>query len=136
MSRHELSNPTPRITLEASADELRRHCEAVARVQGGSTYYQEELGIFRDYAREKCLLLHAPPPELNRPPDEEGNAFLDPERKIVISDTHRGNIIRMEDGLLAPIDLRVEAISDSLFDAVIKLCQTSPPESATIRPPG
>jgi len=73
MSSYELSNSTPRITLEASADELRSRCEAVARVQGGSTYYQEELGIFRDYAREKGLLLHAQPPELSRPPDEEGN---------------------------------------------------------------
>ena len=53
----------------------------------------------------------------------EGNiAFFDPERKIVISDTHRGNIILMDDGLLAPIDLRVQPLSDSLLDTVTKLC--------------
>lgn len=73
MSAHELGNQTPRITLEASADELRRRCEAVARLQGGSTYYQEELGIFQNFAREENLYLPAPPPELSRPPDEEGN---------------------------------------------------------------
>ena len=29
-------------------------------------------------------------------------AYFDPERNVVISDTHRGNIILMKDGLLAP----------------------------------
>lgn len=53
----------------------------------------------------------------------EGNiAFFDPERKIVISDTHHGTIILMDDGLLAPIDLRVQRLSDSLLDPVTKLC--------------
>jgi len=231
MSAHELGEPTPRITLEACAEELRRRCEAVARLQGGSTYYQEELGIFRDFAREKILYLRTRPPELSRAPDDEGNehqvwfvpcshsylkatwpnffgmrvvhrhdedpkaspvaylerwhlhnelfgdrveflgvletddrmrlmirqpaitgtpatleqinafftangwlrfttggeiAFFDPERNVVISDTHRGNIILMEDGLLAPIDLRVEAVSGSLLDTVVKLCQNIP----------
>ena len=73
MSTHELGQPTPRIALEACADELRRRCEAVARLQGGSTYYQEELGIFRDFAWEKDLYLRTTPPELSRTPDEEGN---------------------------------------------------------------
>jgi hypothetical protein len=73
MSTHELGQPTPRIALEACADELRRRCEAVARLQGGSTYYQEELGIFRDFAWEKNLYLRTTPPELSRTPDEEGN---------------------------------------------------------------
>jgi len=228
MSTHELGNQTPRITLEASADELRCRFEAIARLQGGSTYYQEELGIFRNYIREKDLYLHTSPRELSHPPDDEGNehqvwfapdshsylkatwpdffgmrvvhrhdedpkaspiaylerwslhneifgdrveflgvletdgqlrllisqpaisgtpatleqihdffslngwlrftqngeiAFFDPTRNIVISDTHRGNIIRMDDGLLAPIDLRVEAISGSLRDSVLKLCE-------------
>jgi hypothetical protein len=53
----------------------------------------------------------------------EGNtALFDPEQKIVISDTHRGNLILMADGLLAPIDLRVQALSDSLLDTVTQLC--------------
>jgi len=53
----------------------------------------------------------------------EGNvAFFDPRRQIVISDTHRGNIILMDDGLLAPIDLRVQRVSGALLDAVTKLC--------------
>jgi hypothetical protein len=72
MSPHEPSEPTAGIPLEASVDELRRRCEAVARLQGGSTYYHEELGIFRDFAEEKGFFLADPPPELNRTPDEEG----------------------------------------------------------------
>lgn len=227
MSAHELGEPTAGIPLEASVDELRRRCEAVARLQGGSTYYHEELGIFQKYAREKGLFLDGAPSELSRPPDEEGNehqvwfgrdsctylkatwpdfygmlvihrhdedakaspvaylerwllhnelfgdrveflgaletdgqmrllirqpaitgvpatveqieafftgngwrrfsvggeiAFFDPERSVVISDTHRGNLILMDDGLLAPIDLRVQALSGALLDIVVKLC--------------
>jgi len=57
----------------------------------------------------------------------EGNAaFFDPSRQLVISDTHRGNIILMEDGLLAPIDLRVQHLSGALLDTVAKLCSTPP----------
>ena len=48
-------------------------------------------------------------------------AFFNPERNVVISDSHQGNIILMEHGLLAPIDLRVEEISGSL-DTVAQLC--------------
>jgi len=56
----------------------------------------------------------------------DGNtAFFDAERRIVVSDTHRGNIILMEDGLLAPIDLRVQLLSDSLLDTVTKLCSST-----------
>ena len=228
MYPHEPSEPTAGIPLEASVNELRRRCEAVARLQGGSTYYHEELGIFRNFAEEKGFFLVDPPPELSRTPDEEGNehqvwfdrnsatylkatwpdffgllvihrhdedakaspvaylerwhlhnelfgdrveflgvletdgqmrllirqpaivgipatvdqietffstngwlpftvggelAFFDPERNVVISDTHRGNLILMDDGLLAPIDLRVQALSGALLDTVAKLCQ-------------
>lgn len=229
MSPHEPSNPAAGIPLKAHVEELRRRCEAVARLQGGSTYFHEELGIFRAYANEHSLLLQAAPDELNRTPDDEGNehqvwfqqdsqtylkatwpdffgllvvhrpheehkaspiaylerwhlhnevfgdqvvflgaletdaglrllirqpaiagtpatdgqirsfftdsgwlpfviegniAFFDPERNIVISDTHRGNIILMADGLLAPIDLRVQPLSPSLLATVTKLCST------------
>ena len=44
--------------------------------------------------------------------------------QIVISDTHRGNLILMDDGLLAPIDLRVQPLSGSLLDPVTQLCST------------
>ena len=55
----------------------------------------------------------------------EGNtAFFDVDRRIVISDAHRGNIILMQDGLLAPIDLRVQPLSDSLLATVTRLCST------------
>jgi hypothetical protein len=141
MPLHEPSHTAAGIPLKALVEELRRRCEAVSRLQGGSTYYHEELGIFRNYAAEAGLFVAEPPAELNRTPatDEqirsfftdsgwlpfviEGNiAFFDPEQKIVISDTHRGNIILMADGLLAPIDFRVQALSDSLLDTVTKLC--------------
>jgi hypothetical protein len=49
-------------------------------------------------------------------------AFFDPEEQVVISDTHRANLILMADGLLAPIDLRVQRISGSLLDTVKRLC--------------
>jgi hypothetical protein len=227
MSAHEPSHPAAGIPLKALVAELRSRCETVARLQGGSTYYHEELGVFRACAKDHGLVLQAAPTELNRAPDDEGNehqvwfqqdsqtylkatwpdffgllvvhrpheehkaspiaylerwhlhnevfgdqveflgalesdaglrllirqpaiagtpatddqihrfftdsgwlpfvidgnlAFFDPERNIVISDTHRGNIILMADGLLAPIDLRVQPISDSLLDTVTKRC--------------
>jgi hypothetical protein len=226
MSAHEPSDPPAGIPLKAHVEELRRRCEAVSRLQGGSTYFHEELGIFRAYIEESGLHLAEPPRELSSPPDDEGNehqiwylpdtrcvlkatwpdffgllvihrqteehraspiaylerwqlhnevfgddvaflgvistdqglrllirqtaiegepatldqiqdfftssgwkpfmvggnlAFFDPQREIVISDTHRGNIILMPDGLLAPIDLRVQPVSGALLDTVIKL---------------
>ena len=50
-------------------------------------------------------------------------AYFDPERQVVISDTHRGNLILMEDGLLAPIDLRVQSLSGAMLDYVLKACR-------------
>lgn len=226
MSPHEPSHSAAGIPLQAHVEELRRRCEAVARLQGGSTYYHEELGIFRAYAEESGLYLAEAPADLSRPPDDEGNehqvwfhaesetylkatwpdffgllvihrpheepkaspiaylerwhlhnevfgdqvmflgalqtdtglrllirqtaiagipasdeqirrfftesgwrpfvvggniAYFDPERRIVISDTHRANLILMDDGLLAPIDLRVQPVSGSLLDTVTQL---------------
>ena len=228
MSSHEPGPTFAGVSLEAHVDELRSRCEAVSRLQGGSTYLYEEIGIFLEYARGHGLLLESPPEELSRPPDDEGNehqvwflrgqgavlkatwpdffgllvvhrpgeenraspidylqrwtshndlfgddisfvgafltdagirllirqpaiagepateeqiagfflstgwrrftvdghvAFFDPERCIAISDTHRGNVILMEDGLLAPIDLRVQHLSGALLDSVAKLCR-------------
>jgi 3-oxoacyl-(acyl-carrier-protein) synthase len=58
----------------------------------------------------------------------EGNvAFFDPQKQVVISDTHRGNLILMDDGLLAPIDLRVQRVSGALLDSVTKLCSIPTP---------
>ncbi len=230
MSAHEPSHATAGIPLQALVAELRSRCKAASRFQGGSTYYHEELGIFRQYAEERQLFLLTPPDELSRAPDEEGNehqvwylpdanaflkatwpdffgllvvhrpheeqkaspiaylerwslhndlfgddvrflgalatdsglrlliqqpaisgtpatdqeiqrffttsgwlrfviegnvAYFDPDRRVVISDTHRGNIILMDDGLLAPIDLRVQSVSGSLLDTVAKLCNSS-----------
>jgi hypothetical protein len=227
MFPHEPSHPAAGIPLKTHVEELRRRCEAVSRLQGGSTYYAEEVGIFRDYAKQAGLILSTAPDELTRTPDEEGNehqvwylpdtetvlkatwpdffgmlvvhradedpqaspiaylerwvlhnelfgdevqflgafqteaglrllirqpaiagqpatdaeidrffresgwkrfivdgntAYFDPARQVVISDTHRGNIILMDDGLLAPIDLRVQALSGSLLDTVSRLC--------------
>jgi len=49
-------------------------------------------------------------------------AFFDPNRNVVISDTHRGNIIKMDDGLLAPIDLRVQPLSGAMLESITKAC--------------
>lgn len=230
MSPHEPSHFAAGIPLQAHVEELRRRCEAVACLQGSSTYYHEELGIFRSYAEESGIFLAEVPEDLNRPPDDEGNehqvwfqpdsetylkatwpnffgllvvhrpheeqkaspiaylerwqlhneifgdqvvflgalecsyglrllirqpaiagtpateeqirrfftdsgwkpfvidgnvAFFEPERQVVISDTHRGNLILMDDGLLAPIDLRVQPIYGSMLDSVSQLCSTS-----------
>lgn len=73
MYKNEPSRTTPGITLPALVAELRSRCEAASRLQGGSTYYQEELRIFRDLAEEKSLYLDSPPPELGTTPNEEGN---------------------------------------------------------------
>jgi hypothetical protein len=51
-------------------------------------------------------------------------AYFDPERQVAISDTHRGNLILMEGGLLAPIDLRVQPLSGALLDYVVKACRS------------
>ena len=50
-------------------------------------------------------------------------AYFDPAREVAISDTHRGNLILMESGLLAPIDLRVQPLSGALLDYVVKACR-------------
>lgn len=51
-------------------------------------------------------------------------AYFDPERQVAISDTHRGNLILMADGLLAPIDLRVQSLTGALLDYVLKACRS------------
>lgn len=228
MSAHESGRPTAGVPLQALVEELRGRCEAVARIQGGSPHYLEEIGVFREYAAERGLArLRDAFPELKRAPDDEGNehqvwfrpetetylkvtwpdflgllvlyrqdederaspiaylerwllhnelfgdrvrflgvleengqmrlvieqpaiigtpatlaqindffiahgwrrftvndevAYFDPVRQVVISDTHRGNLILMDDGLLAPIDLRVQPLSGALLDFVLKAC--------------
>lgn len=73
MSDLEPSHAASRIPLKALVGELRSRCEAIARLQGGSTYFHEELGIFRACAQERGLILQAEPLELSRAPDDEGN---------------------------------------------------------------
>jgi hypothetical protein len=73
MSSHEPSHAAAGIPLKAHVEELRSRCEAASRFQGGSTYFHEELGIFRAYLEERSLYLKEPPAELTRPPDDEGN---------------------------------------------------------------
>ena len=73
MSAHEPNDLAAGIPLKALVEELRSRCEAVSRLQGGSTYFIEELGIFQDCVRQYGHLLACPPTALNRPPDDEGN---------------------------------------------------------------
>lgn len=57
-------------------------------------------------------------------------AYFDPARRIVFSDTHRGYLVRMSDGLLAPIDLRVQEINGARLDAARKWCAANPRDDA------
>lgn len=231
MSEHESVGTTEGIPLPPLLEVLRGRCQAVARFQGGRTYYAEEFAEFFAVAREAGFLQpqKQEPGRLAETPDYEGNehqvwfeqetrtflkatwpdffglkvihaaddderaspidylerwhlhnelffdnvrflgaillpdgkhrllirqpaikgvpatteqiadffisngwnkfmvrdevAFFDPERHVVISDTHRGNLILMEDGLLAPIDLRVQHLSGALLDTVVELCR-------------
>ena len=233
MSSHVDHSNLGRIPLEACVETLRGRLEAVSRIQGGHTHYQEELRIFNEVANEQGWVLSSAPAELNLPPSDEGNehqvwfreehgtflkatwpgffglrvvyrqdeesraspidylerwhlhnaffadqvrflgvvatpegnrliieqpaiagtpatddaqirdffigngwkpftsdgetAFFDPENGLAISDTHRGNLILMSDGLLAPIDLRIQKLSGSLLDIVKSLTATPTP---------
>jgi hypothetical protein len=116
MSGHEPNDAAAGIPLKAHVDELRSRCEAAARFQGGSTHYLEELAIFRTYAAEKGLILAQPPAELSRTPDDEGN------KHQVWFDA---DLILMDDGPLALIDLRVQSLSSALLDTVVKHCKSA-----------
>lgn len=48
-------------------------------------------------------------------------SYFDSVKKMVISDTHRGNIIAQDNSLLRPIDLRVQQLNGTLLDTVRKL---------------
>lgn len=218
---------TPRITLKACVEELRRRCEAISALQGGDTYYEEDLQLFRQFCEENDLIFTELPRELIGDPYDEGNehqvwyssqterffkltwpnffglhvlqrsneeekaspidylkrwylhnthfgddvrfygviksgkgirlmidqpaiegdpasendvkdffrlnkwkpfsienhlAFYDLKNQLVISDTHPANLIKMSNGLLAPIDLRIEYLADSLVPTVERLC--------------
>ncbi len=73
MFSYESVRPAAGVPLQAHVEELRRRCEAVARVQGGHPSYLEEVTIFRRYAVECDLFFRQALPELARPPDDEGN---------------------------------------------------------------
>jgi hypothetical protein len=61
------------IPLETLVAQLRESSEASARLYGGTTYYAEELALFKAAARSQSLFLDSAPPELNTPPTAEGN---------------------------------------------------------------
>jgi hypothetical protein len=73
MSAHEPVVRLAGIPLQTHVAELRRRCEAVSRLQGGATYFHEELAIFNAYAGQSGLYLAGPPTELSGLPDDEGN---------------------------------------------------------------
>jgi hypothetical protein len=50
-------------------------------------------------------------------------AYYAPNEAVVISDTHRGNLIKMRDGLLVPIDLRLQRVEGTLRDAVLNFLE-------------
>jgi len=67
MCHHEPSHAAAGIPFKALVTELRSRCETASCLQGGSTYFHEEIGIFRQYAEESGLYLTEPPAELIRP---------------------------------------------------------------------
>lgn len=64
---------TQEISLATLVAQLREGCRASARLHGGTTYYTEELAIFKEAADSHNLFLESPPPELALPPTAEGN---------------------------------------------------------------
>lgn len=72
-SDHEPNGSPAGIPLQAHIEEFRRRCDAVARLQGGSTHYLKEVRIFRSHAAERGFILGTPPEPRNRPPDYEWN---------------------------------------------------------------
>lgn len=53
-------------------------------------------------------------------------AYFIPTKSIVVSDTHRGNLIKLPEGLLVPIDLRLQKVKGSLRQAVLNVLKTNP----------
>lgn len=51
----------------------------------------------------------------------DGKAWFDEERNLVVSDTHRGNLIETPDGELVPIDFRIQLVSGPILEAVRKM---------------
>ena len=64
MSTHEPIGETEGISLQAHVEELRRRCEAIARLQGGATHYLKEVHIARKekLAPGQCDFVMANPP--------------------------------------------------------------------------
>ena len=226
MSDYGISGRDATCSLEELVALLRKSCETITRFQGGDTFYQEEIEVFKNIAQQKGLFLKEPPAVCSTPPSDAGNehqvwhlpdeglflkatwpncfgmrviyrpheerlaspieylerwlisnqifgdsvdflgvieeasgmrliitqpaivgepatedeindfflskawskleiegntAYVDFEQAIAISDTHRGNIIALKSGLLLPIDLRVQKLSDSLLDTARQL---------------
>jgi len=65
MSPHVDHKNPERIPLEACIETLRGRLEAVSRIQGGHTHYQEELRIFNEVANEQGWFLPSAPSELS-----------------------------------------------------------------------
>jgi len=62
-----------RIPLEACIEKLRGSREAVGRLQGGHTHFQEELRISNEVANELGWFLPTAPAELSLVPSDQGN---------------------------------------------------------------
>ena len=51
-------------------------------------------------------------------------AWFDQKRSLVVSDTHQGNLILTNDGVLVPIDFRIQPLEGAMLDAVkAMVCQ-------------
>jgi len=73
MSLHDFSRRIENSSLSAFIELLRDRCDAITQVQGGDTYYIEELEIFKQVARDQGYLLDKIPEPLNSPCHDSGN---------------------------------------------------------------
>lgn len=127
-----------RSTLAEHAQRLRERTDAICRFSGGLPSFKEGLQVFRDSCDDFGFRLD-PLIDLSKEPDARrdehevwfllgngwrrfqanGNtAWLDETRSLVVSDTHQGNLIQTGDGVLVPIDFRIQTVSGAMLDAV------------------
>ncbi len=52
---------------------------------------------------------------------DDGSAWYDEKRHLVVSDTHQGNLIETRDGVLVPIDFRIQPVSGSMLESVRRM---------------
>lgn len=128
-------------------DEGDRHAHPLQYLERWSLHNEmfgdavEWLGCFKQEEDQFSILIRQPAIQGTPASDEEINsffcevgwepfqvdgegAFYVPKLGVVISDTHRGNLIKTSGGLLVPIDLRLQRMEGALRDAVVHMLES------------